>query len=62
MNKTNQHHEQPAKLTAARETAAQFPGLVHGRRAATAALGGSTAFSAKKPVLALDGTAMKRKP
>jgi hypothetical protein len=62
MNKKVQHHEQPAKLTAGRETAAQFPGLVHGRPVATAALGGSTAFGAKYPVLSLDGAAMKGKP
>jgi hypothetical protein len=62
MNKTETHHEQPAKSPGSGGTAVLGPGMNRGPGASPAFLGGLAAATARRSASALDGTAMKRKP
>jgi hypothetical protein len=65
MNKTGNPREQLARPplgTGTTGTTTSLPGVVHGRGAATASLGGLVPSSAKSSAAVINGTGMKPKP
>jgi hypothetical protein len=62
LNKIGNNHEQPARPPVGGRTTAPLPGVVRGRSATAAAIGGAAASSAKHPAAALNGSDIKRKP
>jgi len=61
-NKTGNHLEQLAKVPVGSGSTALLPGVVHGRSANAAVIGGMTPSSAKHSAAAVDGAGIKRKP
>jgi hypothetical protein len=62
MNKTGNPREQLARLPLGTRPATPLPGVVRGRVAATASIGGLAASSAKTSAAVINGTGMKPKP
>jgi hypothetical protein len=62
MNTPGNHRDQPARLPMGSGTTAPLPGVVLGRGAAAASIGGLAPSSAKSSAAAINGTGMGRKP
>jgi hypothetical protein len=62
INRTDNHHPQPASLPGASAATAAWSGLVRNRGAVPAGIGGLTTTGARNSTTALDGAAVKTKP
>jgi hypothetical protein len=62
LNPMGNQRQPPARLPVGSATTALLPGIVRGRGAAPATIGGLTASSARSSTAAINGAAMKRRP
>jgi hypothetical protein len=62
MNTLGHHRDQPARLPVGSGATAPLPGVVRGRGAGTASVGGLAPSSAKSSAAGINGTGMGRRP